>query len=255
MEKHRSAVCALILALGAFVHFNTVAAGEGDQNFTGKFVWNVKSAHLLFPFEKCMFVCPWGFQTSSWSRVPQLIFLFFCFIASFSQWLSQNQAIAHVALMLSHRIKGVCVMKTVLQTTNAVSLTVELSVSLRLSVRATMLQFYLKLAAVEYLVKCCQWLNRRGNQAWAFHKKRQSPTPKPHLSRLSVSHVHTLTSLSLQQSQACVLAGAGALGCALNFVPATATVLVMRNAATMDVDTSALHHTQVRSTKSWKRPL
>lgn len=43
--------------------------------------------------------------------------------------------------MLSHHIRAVCVMKTVLQTTNAVSLTVELSVSPLLSVRATMFNF------------------------------------------------------------------------------------------------------------------
>lgn len=74
--------------------------------------------------------------------LPQLIFLLLCFTASFSQWFSPNQATAHVALMLSHHIRGVCVMKTVLLTTNAVSLTVELSVSLLLSVRATMFNFF-----------------------------------------------------------------------------------------------------------------
>lgn len=38
MERHWSAVCALILALGAYVHFNTVFAAEADRNLTGKFV-------------------------------------------------------------------------------------------------------------------------------------------------------------------------------------------------------------------------
>lgn len=38
MEKHWSAVCALILALGAFLHFNSVFAAKPDGNLTGKFV-------------------------------------------------------------------------------------------------------------------------------------------------------------------------------------------------------------------------
>lgn len=72
----------------------------------------------------------------------QLTFILFCLTASFSQWFLQNQATAHVALMLSHHIGGVCVTKTVRQTTNAVSLTVELSVSLLLSVRVTMFNLF-----------------------------------------------------------------------------------------------------------------
>ena len=39
MEKHWSAVCALILALSAVVHFDAVFAAEADRNLTGKFVW------------------------------------------------------------------------------------------------------------------------------------------------------------------------------------------------------------------------
>lgn len=60
-------------------------------------------------------------------------------------------------------------------------------------------------------------------------------------------------SLSLQLSQECVLAGAGAPGCVLNFASRTATAPTMRNAATMDADTSALHHTQVRFTQIRER--
>lgn len=59
------------------------------------------------------------------------------FLPLFSQRFSQNQATAHVSSMLSHHTRAVCVMKTVLKTTNAVSLTVEPFVSLLLSVRAT----------------------------------------------------------------------------------------------------------------------
>lgn len=61
MEKQWSAVCALILAFGAFVHLNTVAAAETDRNLTGKFALTVclmyDLLNLLFPSEKCMFVC------------------------------------------------------------------------------------------------------------------------------------------------------------------------------------------------------
>lgn len=38
MEKHWSAVCALILTLGAFVHFNIVFAAEADGILQGMFV-------------------------------------------------------------------------------------------------------------------------------------------------------------------------------------------------------------------------
>lgn len=38
MEKPWCAVCALILALGAFVHFNTVAAADADRDLKGTFV-------------------------------------------------------------------------------------------------------------------------------------------------------------------------------------------------------------------------
>lgn len=55
-----------------------------------------------------------------------------------------------------------------------------------------------------------------------------------------------LISLSPQPSQECVLAGAGVQGCVQNFALMTVTAPVMRNAAIMDVDMSALHHTQVR---------
>lgn len=81
--------------------------------------------------------------------------------------------------MLSHHIKAVHVMKTVLQTTNAVSLTVELSVSL-------------------------------------------------------------LLSLSLERAPV----GTGVLGCVLSSALMTATVPMMRSAATTVVDMSALPHTQ-----------
>lgn len=64
MEKHWSAVCALILALGAFLHFNSVFAAESDGNLTGKFVLTEMVICVCFlysnnpqiPSEKCMFV-------------------------------------------------------------------------------------------------------------------------------------------------------------------------------------------------------
>lgn len=60
--------------------------------------------------------------------------------------------------------------------------------------------------------------------------------------------VHTLLSsfFTPQQSQECVLADAGVQGCVPSFALMTVTAPVMRNAATMDADTSASHHTQVR---------
>lgn len=63
--------------------------------------------------------------------------------------------------------------------------------------------------------------------------------------------VHINSSFSHQPSQECVLADTGAPDRVLNFAPMTVTVPVMRSAATMDVDMSALHHTKVGFDQQW----
>lgn len=90
---------------------------------------------------------------------------------------------------------------------------------------------FLQWAVVTSLVKSSQRLNRLSES---------------NLQSSSYIHWHVLILLSPQPSQGCVLAGAGAQGCVLNFALMTATAPPRRSAATMDVDISALHHTQVR---------
>lgn len=147
--------------------------------------------------------------------------------------------------MLSHPIRAVCVMTTVLQTTNAVSLTVELSVSLLLSVRATVIN----LSSSGQLLNL--WLNLLSDWAdrgWTVRRATESPfQSKAMFLNICCSPLclHPFL-LSLQPSRECVLAGAGAPGCVLNSALMTATAPMRRSAATMDVDMSALHRTQVR---------
>ena len=55
MEQHWTAVCALILALGAFVHFDIVSAAAADGNATGTFVLTSLVLCVMFNLPKYFF--------------------------------------------------------------------------------------------------------------------------------------------------------------------------------------------------------
>lgn len=48
MEKHWSTVCALVLTLGAFVHFDIVFAADVDGSLTGMFVFDSHSLYVFY---------------------------------------------------------------------------------------------------------------------------------------------------------------------------------------------------------------
>lgn len=109
--------------------------------------------------------------------------------------------------------------RTVLQSTNAASLTVEPSASLPHSV-------------------CCHIFGQIITETDRKLKIVFS-------CRFNLSLLPVMNPLFLQESQGCVHADSQALGCALSCALTTTTVPTRRSAATTDVDTSALRRTQV----------